>query len=1092
MGRFYKSTKGNYLDFMYQQPSNMLLKAQQVADQSLAQQEMGYDTLYQKLQMNKLSADDELSKKIISDYEGIIDEKTTDLRENALKYINNPGELSKVSKEIWKDKTRGTWAAIESNYATRQTYKQKLDKMVEAFTAAKGEAGISQSHADALLNKFDADFSKFGTKGEAGDMSGAYQTGFVSDAIIGTNEVDKAMKGTNINTYLQNVGSGVTVEETPEGKLTFLESGSKKELTETEVNNIIVEYINANPVINEYFGTRQAQGIPGFLSEQVLAKKQAMIDYGISKYAYEEQEATKKKIGDTTGSGSGSSDGTQINSTSRGLEITSDIGSYVDPVTPEGAKNSDAYDANNKPISGTYSGTLLNIKTEAEDLVEYDQTLDLKHNSAQEIASATLGDDSGVNYTNQLFEAKSESQRTGNWDGYKKEIEKVNEDYAEKALAKWEADNINKTYKQVNDKKAFFKANPLIKLTDNDIAQFGKYNESYVTTRENNIAKIKGLTDRTNDNLQELDRIKNDILAGNSDYDILTEDYHNIPEELKETLTLQDRWDKGMNLHEDHSKKKKALWQERVKQLAEMKATVSAKNKIRVWDPKARGGRGGYTTQLMMERGKGFWPVHYIEAQKIMKDYDKKLDKLDADYAAGAGGVAYQNQLLEKEKLQRNLQAEMKQATKANPELQRLLNTNIVSNIPFQESYVNGVGSEMNSAYSHISQTFVDPGGSEQMDYEGASKWLNKNLFGTTVGYLNQSDNINKTKSTRTNTPIEILPTKTDSKNETFVNDQTKQNFRNWLHDRVYDGKKISINKVKDNLGTKIKLLANKYDENSPLRTVLTNFDNLTQDMITEQVAVKQVTEGQMNELTNETAVNTIGFVSNGVPVNFYISSPMVTETVIDGQPGMHLVYDIEIGVNDEVKQYYNKAGEPVKENSPEVDKSKTETIPEGTVRKHTITQTLGPDVKGANYDAMTDAISPERYNKHMKKFSQTAPFAIAKESIESQTKSNSSSNLIMKVPNSTFVHKGNNKKYMTVTKVENGQAVFYVVPFQSLTNFTDHAELDKLIKATPKEDKDGNIIYDKDGNIIYKDGIKPASIQGINNFYTARTNFVD
>ena len=66
----------------------------------------------------------------------------------------------------------------------------------------------------------------------------------------------------------------------------------------------------------------------------------------------------------------------------------------------------------------------------------------------------------------------------------------------------------------------------------------------------------------------------------------------------------------------------------------------------------------------------------------------------------------------------------------------------------------------------------------------------------------------------------------------------------------------------------------------------------------------------------------------------------------------------------------------------------------------------------------------------------------------------------------------------MTVTKVKNKKAEFYIVPYQPLSNFTDHAELDKLITGTVDEN--------------YKDKISPASIQGISAYYTDRTNFVD
>ena len=1032
MGRFYKSSKGNYLDFMYQQPTNLLLKAQQVADQSLSQQEIGYNSLYENLKMNKLSADDELSKKIISDYEGIIDEKTTDLRENSLKYINNPKELTKVSKEIWKDKTRGNWAAIESNYSTRQAFKEKLDAQVKAHDNEKG-GGITQAHADELLNNFDAKFSQYGTKGEKGDMSGTYKTGFISDAIIGTYEVDKAMTGVNINTFAME--NGLEVIEEQKGQYSFLRAGSTKVLSDPEVKNIIIDYINANETINSYFSTRQRQNISGFKTdEEILAKKNALLDYGVSKYAYTEEKVTTKNLSNpSTGVGS---DGSSVgnNSSSTSLEITNQTGAYVPVINSDGTENKDAFDAKNNPISGTYSGTIENIGEEATDLIEYDQTLDIKHEEAKNIVSSTLGPESGVNYDTELFEAKNESQRTGNWDNYKKAVEKVNEDYAVKALAKWEADNDNKTTAMVSSKTKWLKENKLINLTDNDIAQFEKYNENSVTIRENNVAKLKGLVDRTNNNLASLDKIKNNILANNSEYDILTDDYPSA------------EGDPG-----DLSQQKKTRWRQFIDEREKIKASLKGKD--------------------------GYWRKMYMQVEAAKSKYNADIKA----YEAGFTSPADQEMKRKKENLQKQFHEEMQKAVKGNSELQKLLFTDIVSKTSFEEQYLDAVGPQMNSAYSNISQTFTDPAVAidANLDYEGASKWLNDNLFGTTVNYLNQNDNVNKLRSVRTNTPTAILISAVDSNDKEFVNDQTKKGIRTWLHNRVYDGKKISIDKVKDNLGTSIRILANQYNENSPIKSILTNFDNITQDMITEQVAVKEVAKsGEVNILTDEAKVNTIAFVSNGVPVNFHISSPMITETVIEGQPGMYIVYDIEIGVAEDVTQYYNKDGIQVGKDSSERVTEKDKIVPGGTVKKHTITQSLGPNDKSGDYQAMTDLISPQRYHKHVKEFSQTSPFSIAGNTVESQTRNNASSNLIMKVPGSTYVDDRDNKKYMTVTKVKNKKAEFYIVPYQPLSNFTDHAELDKLITGTVDEN--------------YKDKISPASIQGISAYYTDRTNFVD
>ena len=217
MGRFYKTSKGNYLDFMYKQPTNLLLKAQQVADQSLAQQQEGYTDLYSKLKMNYLAQDKEQSDKIILAHEQEIEEKTADLRNNPLKYINNPDELTELSKKIYKDKTRGKWAAVEANYNSYQAYKEKLDAMVKGYNLDKG-VGISRKEADELLGLSMADFNaKKGTLDEAGELTGVDFSGkMISDAVDPFTKSDEIMS--DIKESIIQIYSDINWQETADGK----------------------------------------------------------------------------------------------------------------------------------------------------------------------------------------------------------------------------------------------------------------------------------------------------------------------------------------------------------------------------------------------------------------------------------------------------------------------------------------------------------------------------------------------------------------------------------------------------------------------------------------------------------------------------------------------------------------------------------------------------------------------------------------------------------------------------------------------------------------------------------------------------------
>ena len=54
MGRFYKTSKGSYIDFVYKQPTSLLLKAVQTADARVDKQVATNADLYGKLHQEAL------------------------------------------------------------------------------------------------------------------------------------------------------------------------------------------------------------------------------------------------------------------------------------------------------------------------------------------------------------------------------------------------------------------------------------------------------------------------------------------------------------------------------------------------------------------------------------------------------------------------------------------------------------------------------------------------------------------------------------------------------------------------------------------------------------------------------------------------------------------------------------------------------------------------------------------------------------------------------------------------------------------------------------------------------------------------------
>ena len=455
MGRFYKSSKGNYLDFIYKQPTNLLLKAQQAADQSLAQQEQAYGDLYGRLQMNAFGKPDtEQRDKILSGYEQRVEEKANEIRSNPLKYLNNPTELRKLSNEIYKDKTRGNWAAIESNAAARANYKKEVDAL-----------SIDQAEKNFLMRKFDNEFiSKQGTLGEAGDWSGVYSGTLVSDEINTYDEVDKRMQGFNANVLAERGLESATIKGA-DGSQKFIitKKGTTERITEGEIKKLVDSWLKGETKIQNYFATRSIVNMPGFTEKDIEEKRKALTDYALAKYEYVKES---KDISASANPYVKSAYEKQLE-TDDGYSTTVQHQSRMSP----GSKVNDILDADGnviKRLNGTYSG-----------LTSYQNTINEqdKNTSAlmsTNINSSTLSDDA----KKQLTGIKNNAIKNGNWENYFDAAEKLGYKIPE------------------NEQK-------LIEKT---------YTPYYYTIKSNNIAKLKGISSRAIENFKTLDNLRIEVL----------------------------------------------------------------------------------------------------------------------------------------------------------------------------------------------------------------------------------------------------------------------------------------------------------------------------------------------------------------------------------------------------------------------------------------------------------------------------------------------------------------------------------------------------------------------------------------------------
>lgn len=280
MGRFYKTSKGQYLDFVYKQPRNMMLKAVQVADAQVAKNESKAADLYGRLKFNALSPDTKDRDNIIEGYKTEIDDLSEQIRNNPLDFRRDAPTIRALSDKIKDDMERGQIAAIESNYNTRQKYEEEL-------TANEDVSAVEKKK---LLANYDADFARIkdgdtkgGTVFKGTDDYRTYKKGYLSKNVDLYKLVDE--RGTGIKEMLESQ-AGWNVKERGDGKYIVTTSGGKEFVDPKRVQSLINNFLATDPNVKAAFGSRMREGIEGYDKESVGNLFKAASQYAIGKYAY--------------------------------------------------------------------------------------------------------------------------------------------------------------------------------------------------------------------------------------------------------------------------------------------------------------------------------------------------------------------------------------------------------------------------------------------------------------------------------------------------------------------------------------------------------------------------------------------------------------------------------------------------------------------------------------------------------------------------------------------------------------------------------------------------------------------------------------
>lgn len=275
MGRFYKQTQPENVDFMYKLPEALMIQATQQAAQDIEQNQAAMYSLYDKLNLSALSSDKERAKQLVGEYEGKIGEMAQQLQKDPLSFRRKTGDIIGLSRQIQQDWTKGEAAAIQSNYNQLAEWEKRMEDMVKSGKIDDPQA-INYMR-QYMMNKFK------GTQYDKG--SGKYNQLYTEDLSPFVNvreEFDKYVKDMKphvlATSNIEDVGNGQYIRKTDK---------TVERLGEDEVLSMLWNSFAADDKVKNYIHQRSKIGmLEGYYEKDADGN---MTNNFVKPYSYDEK-----------------------------------------------------------------------------------------------------------------------------------------------------------------------------------------------------------------------------------------------------------------------------------------------------------------------------------------------------------------------------------------------------------------------------------------------------------------------------------------------------------------------------------------------------------------------------------------------------------------------------------------------------------------------------------------------------------------------------------------------------------------------------------------------------------------------------------
>ena len=243
MGRFYKTSSPQILDFTLKLPEEMMIQAVKFNDQMIETSYQALDKELQSLQGQGLDDTDKTRlKQIFDGYKQKIDEQTKLLGQNVLQWRNRLPEIKNIGTDIFQNKSQGEWSKIQSNYDIYTEWAKKLDEMY-AKNPDKYTAEDIELQKAAVLASF---------KGTNYDpKTGKYNS--VQTQLPEEYYDTKKIATDLVKDWKANSSKITTWKVTPDGKYIYDHTSYREGISADEVRQGLTYAIMNDPKAKSYF-----------------------------------------------------------------------------------------------------------------------------------------------------------------------------------------------------------------------------------------------------------------------------------------------------------------------------------------------------------------------------------------------------------------------------------------------------------------------------------------------------------------------------------------------------------------------------------------------------------------------------------------------------------------------------------------------------------------------------------------------------------------------------------------------------------------------------------------------------------------------